>query len=380
MQTSLTPDASAIKYRKRKGKSRKINNGDFWRAEVVRKILKNEVYTGELYYGKTKDNKPQDKSLWKKSEHTHEAIISKDQFELAQQRLNDISKRATLKQRKNRDGHQYLLSGLIQCNHCMSLPHEHGKKVMATWVGAKKHKKEDGIKKTHYYYQCGNKNRSKTSHVCPVIPIPALELEQYISEFIVHLLDNPKAVYDYQRNLASSRLSIEHLEHEIENFRKLIKAHPARQEALREQNISGLISIGVLKEEMEKMDKRNDQNILKLQELEYKLNNEKISVGYEYSLKLYSQKYQEVLNQSTLSRDELYELAQALINKIIVYSRPREDGDVISGRKKEGQMIPNRIEIVLNLPKSLIQKITAFEFGVKTPNMCRGWDSNPHEF
>src|SRR3989344_5315718 len=68
----LSPDASAVHYGKRKGGTRKTNPLSFWRMEMVRSILSDEIYIGTLYHSKSKRGKSLPKAEWKESPHKHE--------------------------------------------------------------------------------------------------------------------------------------------------------------------------------------------------------------------------------------------------------------------------------------------------------------------
>ncbi len=130
---------------------------------------------------------------------THTAIIFADLFELAKVRLQELADRKGLTQKKM-EGHIYPLSGLLKCDHCkeFSTP---GKPDMMTWTGGKKQLGKNTQKYSYYYY-CNRKNVKKFSKICPVVPIPAESLEEYVTEFIKQLLSNPQAVYEYQKQLS----------------------------------------------------------------------------------------------------------------------------------------------------------------------------------
>lgn len=171
----LTPDASAVKFGKLKGTSRKLNEPYFWRSERIRDILSDEVYTGLNYGNKTKKGKRLPKSEWKLSRHRHPGVIYKNEFELAQHRLQELSDRKILTQRKQEE-HIYLLSSLLKCDHCRKLANP-ANSEMISWTGTGK----ELDKKTHqfsYFYKCGRKNKAKSPILCPVIPIPAQPLEE----------------------------------------------------------------------------------------------------------------------------------------------------------------------------------------------------------
>ena len=88
-----------------------------WQASTIRKILKNEHYIGNLVQGKTKSINSTNKSRVENSnyiivENTHEAIISKEQFNLVKDIINS-RKSSSKVSRKT-----HLLSNLIYCETC----------------------------------------------------------------------------------------------------------------------------------------------------------------------------------------------------------------------------------------------------------------------
>lgn len=91
--------------------------------------------------------------------------------------------------------------------------------------------------------------------------------------------------------------------------------------------------------------------------------------GYEASLQLYADKYGKALEQITKDRKQLYDLIHSLIYQIVVYARPKGQRDVIAGRRKENQMIPNQVDIYLNLPQNLLRELYTHKFGVRTDNL-----------
>lgn len=90
-----------------------------WMANTVNHILKNEVYTGALLQGKTsspnykirKRNKKERKD-WIRCENCHEAIISKQEFDLVMESFQADTRVAPEEQAL------YLFSGFVKCGQC----------------------------------------------------------------------------------------------------------------------------------------------------------------------------------------------------------------------------------------------------------------------
>ncbi len=364
-QKMVSPEISAINNNKRKGKPRKTNPIHFWRMETVRSILEDEVYIGTRYYDKTVKSKRLPKGEWKLSPYKHEPIIPQPLFDLAQKILKEVSARRTLAQRKV-DQHFYLLSGLLKCDHCRSLGGS--KESEWSWTGARKYvgKKLD----FSYYYQCNRKNKKKyPQNNCPVIPIPADELEEYVIEFVKQLLSNPKATYEYQKGLDSSRINIDRLKKERKRWTKILNAIPKIKTNILNQHAHGHIDIEELNKQIAELKKQESNCNESIKKIDFELAQESLSKGYVYSLELYAKKYEKALNKAEKDEKELYELIHMIIDQVVVYARPKTDKDRIAGVPKKDQLIPDKIDIQLNLPQYLIQQLLADKFGVKHANL-----------
>ena len=89
-----------------------------WRVEAVKRILTNQVYIGNIQYGKklnlsykSKKVKTVPREEWKIVENTHEAIVDRELFNRVQAKL-DLNKAI---RRKN---YSWMLNGLVYCKEC----------------------------------------------------------------------------------------------------------------------------------------------------------------------------------------------------------------------------------------------------------------------
>ena len=129
-------------------------NGDYnWRNEAISRILKNKVYIGHTEYGKkinlsykSKKVKIMPREEWQIVENTHEPIISKEQFERIQTRLN-IHKKT--RHRK----YEWKLNGIVFCKEC-------GTKMAIKVI----RDKEGNIKSKKAY--CGTAVRKNNNTIC----------------------------------------------------------------------------------------------------------------------------------------------------------------------------------------------------------------------
>lgn len=90
-----------------------------WRANSVRRILCNEVYTGVLMQGKTyspsykvRKRIAREEKDWVRCEGCHEAIISAEDFHLVRQSFEQDTRVAPDRQAL------YLFSGIVKCGYC----------------------------------------------------------------------------------------------------------------------------------------------------------------------------------------------------------------------------------------------------------------------
>lgn len=186
-----------------------------WYGTTVRRILENEVYTGTLLQGKThrpnyKIRIPVDRSKdeWFRTENSHEAIVSRNDFNLVQNILDSDTYHHAGRNTV------YPLSGLIYCGNCQQTC---------------RRRQSSGKKGTYHYYGCYLKNHRaccKGYTISEATLIQSLKdvLHQYVDD-----LSNLQQVFDFLENLparqnGSEELSQElmHMEEKLKKYRRLI--------------------------------------------------------------------------------------------------------------------------------------------------------------
>lgn len=169
----LNPSA----YKKSKGFNYKHpgrkTNESLWPESSVRRILKNEMYLGNMVQGKNKKLSYKLKTCvavpkedWYVVEGTHEAIIDKDTFERAQALLGRNIKESKTEQRAE------LFAGVVKCADCLG-------------GMAKKSNKQKG--KEYRYYRCSTVRVSKDS--CTLHTIRIDKLENAVLVFLRKMVD-----------------------------------------------------------------------------------------------------------------------------------------------------------------------------------------------
>lgn len=203
-----------------KKNNRKLNKEliDVWSTDTIRNIIKNEMYLGHMIQGKTikvsyKSKKiiSLPKSEWIKVENTHEPIIDKNTFDIANKLLkttNNLTKKS----------YNYLFKGLIiceECKHSIGIQHYKNRKNNYTIC--------------NYYRKYGNKKKVCSAHRFSYEKLESIVLENIkalfknleINKLLEFLMNN-----NYQKliekeiisNISSSEKNIEKVKRHIETI------------------------------------------------------------------------------------------------------------------------------------------------------------------
>lgn len=160
-----------------------------WPDSSVRRILRNEVYIGNMVQGKTttisyKISKcrsiPQ--SDWIVVEGTHEAIIDRETFEKAQSLFNQFTR--TAPQKRDKD----LFAGFLRCADCHAAM---SKKVNSHPYG------------TYHYYRCSTARKMKKS-ACTNHTIRTDKLEAAVLTTIQTMVDTAVTMEELVRQISAS--------------------------------------------------------------------------------------------------------------------------------------------------------------------------------
>ncbi|MED9822712.1 MAG: recombinase family protein [Christensenellales bacterium] len=188
-----------------------VGNGH-WQTRTVAKILRAEVYTGDLVQGVSKiiDHKQvrANADEWTTVRGTHEAIISRELFAAVQKALDQAAQQA-----KDREIHSWspnLLKGKIFCAHC----------------GRSLHRQKCARRKSQevYVYHCISNNRIKKG-VCPGAFIFEKELLDALADMIQEQLDTTLGQYS---------LGLENLSKEAEEQKNIQAKIASRKQEIQQ--------------------------------------------------------------------------------------------------------------------------------------------------
>lgn len=207
---------SPMEYKKSKGEnyttgfaSRAVGA---WSPVAVKRILINEIYTGTMVQGKSEKinhkidkcrEKPREE--WVRVENTHEAIITKEDFDTVQKLLHTDSRAS------GGDEKAHLFSGLLFCGDCME--------PMVRRVNRYKDS-------TRVYFICQTRNRGKgcTRHSIPEEELTAAVLSG-IKAQVKLLLDETKVL----SHMEGLEVSFEEL---VQFDREILRLHGEEEKYL----------------------------------------------------------------------------------------------------------------------------------------------------
>ena len=296
-------------------------------------VIRNELYTGTMVYGKRKNSKDpntgkvltrmRDKSEWYRSEGLHEPIISKELFEKAQK----IRERNTHNQPKlYNPEHAAIFSGLLFCPVCGAPMHGVG--------GMGKVKLDGKHGGGQYYYNCSNHRRRHGEYQCQYSKGWRQDkIDALMADIIVQIAGNDAFRRDISGRIGKAVDTTEY-EAQAERIKSQIRN---KTKTLKKKSL--------LIDDFD-WDAENADSIYEALNGDYvKLQNEVASL--EKSLSGFEETIAEIKNEQ-ITKDNVYkfllefgkvykdmkpvqkkELANRFIERIEIYPEEQEDGSVI---------------------------------------------------
>ena len=282
-------------YKKKEGSKQKVN--PIWTISSVKKILKNQMYTGDMVQNvqtklsyKSPKKVTLNKEAWIIVPNTHEPLVSKEVFFKVQ---NNVKRKP--KTQSNRE--KRLFENLIYCKEC-------GNTLTVTY-----RKKQD-----YWTVNCNRYSRDPRRHLCYPHFMPYDKLEEALLDTIKNTckkyLDKldikslAKLVNDKNSKKESNM-------EEINYLNKRIKECNSKIDMLYDDKFKGNISEDTYKRLSRETEILLNQSKARLEELQ-SIDKKKIDSAKE--IKKYEEKIKELINLDKPSR----ELLQSIIDKIII--------------------------------------------------------------
>jgi len=185
------------------------NDLGLWNKTTVKRILKNEMYIGNMVQGKRKKVSYKSKKIvstsrnkWFKVENTHEAIIEKNVFYEVQRRIGE-------RQRSTGNGQVHIFSTKVRCADCGSTMNK-----VSTF---RKSERLYSYLRCKVYATSGNKSLC-TSHAIRIDLLQNIVIDRF-REYIKIYLNESNIAYYLQAN-SDMNNRINNLQNEIINIEK----------------------------------------------------------------------------------------------------------------------------------------------------------------
>lgn len=281
---------------KRKNPNSKAKYNPMWTISSVKKILKNQMYVGDMVQSvqtkvsyKSKKKKSLPKSNWDIVKNTHEPLVDRFIFESVQNNIKRTTKTTITKREKR------LFENLLYCKEC-------GNTLTVSY------------RKNHDYWtiNCNRYSRDPKRRMCE----PHFSPYEKLEEALLEVIRNTCKKYLNKLDISEISKSINkkdnsEVNNNINDLRKQEKALISKLDMLYQDKFNGIVS-----EEMYLRISRETENSLvrireKIQSLQDAKNDKKINKN---ELKSYEDKIRELIDIDNPSR----ELIGTLIDKIII--------------------------------------------------------------
>ena len=308
----LIPSMYTYKKGYRKPAIKVPRNEYLWTVEMVRKILSNQSYVGDVVNFKTysksfklKKRIENDKENWQIHKDVHDPIISRDKFEEVQKSFGDT------KYRKPKHIEKNMFSGFLKCSDC----------------GANLNYKYTHDNPDNHYFSCrnsraGNGLCKKTHHIRVDVITNLIKNDianivkfanEFEDEFVKIVVDE-----DYKRVQATQRKNFEALNKMLARDKELDILY----EKVFEEKTLGHLS----EERFLKLSGKYEEEQF---ELKAKIKNMKKIVAEEKMHELNADGFLKIVRKYSEVEELTLDILQEFIDKIIVHHREEVMGETV---------------------------------------------------
>jgi len=288
----------------------------YWNKSSIRSILRNPVYTGRVYYGKTEQrptrrtrsaviaNDPIEHSQQVKPQETWllvasiPAIISDDLFDAVQEKLA-LNKQMS---RRNNKKHPYLLRGKVSCGHCQ----------LAT-VGRTS---ADG---EYAYYNCGGKqpnHQTGRESRCHSRGIRVQKLDALVWHDMVEILTQPELVTVALQRSQSGEWLPEALASKQKALQRTQRQIKGQLDRLTDAYLANVISLDEYERRRKPLENDIEALSKQMEQLKQQVVQQDSVAGMVSSLESFCRKIGKGVEQATFEQKR--KLVELLIDRVIV--------------------------------------------------------------
>lgn len=325
-----------------------------WKAEQIKRILDNPLYTGRIAWGRRRTEKiqgtsneqrlvPQEEFIMSEKK-SHEALVSEEDFKKVQE-IRKVMREKAIGNHNISQDRAHLLSGIARCPQCGS----------AMNVDCNQWTNKDGTFRETFTYVCSHYKRAKGTSQCRRNGISMERLEKEVLEYTKKLLRNPKFARDIKAKIGIA-VDVTEIQKEISAYEKELK-RLARSRTNLEHDIDSLPDDKYAERKREEYNRRLDKIYNQIYDIEDCIESckRRIIIAEQESLNV------DMIYKILLSFEEIYdkmndrdkrELIKCMIKEIklympeeqkvqghavksIVYSFPIEEDVIQSLRVKE---------------------------------------------
>lgn len=290
-------------------------NSDRWYQSTVSRILRNPIYTGKFYYGKSEyiQNKGKKNIIKKPREEWQSVPIPQYIDEITYQRIQEKLD-SLITKNNGRPTTNYLLKGLVRCGKC-------GGAIVAgpvtTLKSGKKLRYYVCSKKTKKNYEVGTGAPNETCDTTGGWRQDAVD--NYVWEYIVSRLGNPEAIIRDIVKQQSDERKLEELQVKLKAIESKIQKKEQEQKRTFKAYREGLISLELFKGEVEPIKKE----IETLKEDWAFVNDlhQQISVSYNEleRIKKFVRGYKDLVLNDQITWNQKREIVGTIVERVILH-------------------------------------------------------------
>ena len=310
-----------------KKKIRQNNTLDMFSAHFISLVLDNPVYCGKLAYGRRKTEKiagaRNQYHIVKQDDYPvydgiHEAIISEEDWQLAQKKRQTMGKKFEKIHHPEREN---ILSGILRCPVCGA----------GMYGNVNRKKRKDGTYyKDYYYYQCKHRT-TVNGHKCGYKRQWKQEMvDDAVEEVIRKLVNNPK-FEDAIRQKIGAQIDTKELEAELTQLHKQLRQLNGAKTKLGQQMDSLDITDKYYDRKYQDMENRLYQFYEKIDSVEQQIDEtetriinirqDRISEKNIYQFLLYFNEFYDRFTDA-----EKKEFLNSFIERVDIYEQEQPDG------------------------------------------------------
>ena len=285
-----------------------------WTSASLRGILKNPIYTGQVFANKSRPCTAQQRrsplqpvgpGVSTKALEPSEwilvaripAIISQEQFEAAQVKLQQNQRFA----KRNNKTHDYLLRALVSCGHCQGT-------CVSCHRGAR-----------YRYYVCRSKTVSKHLSAgvrCSAPYIPAQQLEQLVWNDLCQVLQHPEMIANAMERVQGGHWLPQELQARRLNLQRGQRNLRQQLERLTQAYLNGVMQLEEYERRRSEIETSRSALETQEQQLLQQANQQMEIAKLSAGVKDFCQRVQAGLEQADFKRRR--ELVELLIDRVVV--------------------------------------------------------------